>query len=59
MPDFIVLGNDHQWFACFTWNEVQSLAKAMFKNGCEYVKVIRTDEVAHLTKEQFKKEDLV
>ena len=49
MPDYIVLGSNHKWFACYEWNEVLDIAREMFKNGCEYVKVIRTNEVAHWT----------
>ena len=49
MPDYIVLGSNHKWFACYEWNEVLDIAREMFKNGCEYVKVIRPDEVTHWT----------
>ena len=47
MPNYILLGSNHKWFACDTWNEAIKLAKEMFKNGCAYVKVIRNNEVAH------------
>lgn len=49
MPDFIVLGSNHKWFACYNLNEAIELAKKMFKDGCEYVKVIRNNEVTHWT----------
>lgn len=54
MPDFIVLGSNHEWFACFTWNEARSIAKEMFKNGCKYVKVISFIEVDHWTVDDVK-----
>ena len=39
MPDYIVLGSNHKWFACYQWSEVQNLAKEMFKNGCDQSRV--------------------
>ena len=49
MPDYIILGSNHKWFACYTWYQVVKLAKEMFKNGCDYVKVIKNNEVTHWT----------
>ena len=49
MPDYIVLGSNHKWFACYTWYQVVKLAKEMLKNGCDYVRVIKNNEVAHWT----------
>ena len=54
MPDYIVLGSNHKWFACYNWNQVIEFAKEMFKNGCDYVKVIRFSEVTHWTKNDIK-----
>ena len=47
MPDFIVLGSNHKWFACYSLSEAFEITKEMFKDGCEYVKVIRNNEVTH------------
>lgn len=47
MPNYIVLGSNHHWFACWTWSEVVDLAKEMLKNGCEYVKVVQNNKVVH------------
>lgn len=49
MPDYIVLGSNHKWFACYNLNEALNIAREMFKNGCEYVKVIKNNEVTHWT----------
>lgn len=54
MPDYIVLGSNHKWFACYNWNEAVELARKMFKNGCEYVKVMRNNEVTHWTTNDIK-----
>ena len=33
MPDYIILGSNHKWFACYNWDQAIKLAKEMFKNG--------------------------
>ena len=54
MPDFIVLGSNHKWFACYNLNEAIELAKEMFKDGCDYVRVIRNNKVANWTTNDIK-----
>lgn len=49
MPDYIVLGSNHHWFACWNWSEVIDLAKEMFEDGCSYVKVISNNQIEHWT----------
>ena len=54
MPDFIVLGSDHKWFACYKWSDALNIAKEMFKSGCEYVKIIKNNEITHWTTNDIK-----
>ena len=52
MPIFILLGSNHKWFACYSLDEAVEIAKEMFKNGCEYVKVLWNNEVMHWTESE-------
>ena len=54
MPDYIVLGSNHKWSACYNWSQVIELAKGMFKNGCEYVSVIRNNRITSWTTNDIK-----
>lgn len=54
MPDFIVLGSNHKWFACYKWSDALDIAKEMFKSGCEYVKIIKNNEITHWTTNDIK-----
>lgn len=54
MPDYIILGSNHKWFACYNWDQAIKLAKEMLKNGCEYVKVIKNNQITSWTTNDIK-----
>ena len=51
MPDYIILGSNHKWFACYTWNQVIELAKEMFKNDLDET-IYSCDNVIEICKDR-------